>query len=306
MYLKSIIAFIVLTAVNKSFLLAQTEVLLYPTKTANITGCAQSEIWGLSAGGRKFVKKVTVPTLSVFLPKHSKSNRSAVIICPGGGYSQLSIEDGGYEVARQLAKEGIVAFVLKYRTKDSVCNSDFSLMPLQDVQQAIALVHQNANNWNIDSTKIGLMGFSAGGHLAALAAAKYQYSQIKNNKYSLRPAFTILVYPVISFMDALTSKHSSSRKNLLGASISEEQKRWFSPELQVNPQTPPSFIIHAANDSTAMVENSISYYNALLKNHVPVKMLLYQKGGHGFAYYNKEENENWIATAVRWLRLNNF
>lgn len=281
---------------------AQKVMPLYNGEIPNSNHCEDKEI--TAPNGRNVVRRVTKPTLTVFLPEKQNPSRLAVIVCPGGGYSNLSIQDGGYKVAEELAKNGIVSFVLKYRTVDTVCNSNYSIVPLQDLQQAIYQVKSNAKKLNIDTAKVGLLGFSAGGHLAATAATQYQHPQIKAGEFSLRPAFTILVYPVISFSDAITSPNSSTRNNLIGTNPTETQKTWFSPERNVTQNTPPAFLVHSSNDSTAYVENSISYYQALHHYNIPAKMLIYQKGGHGFPLYNKEENEYWLPTAVKWMELN--
>jgi acetyl esterase/lipase len=281
---------------------AQQAFPLYKGEIPNSKNCKDKEI--NEATGRKVVKKVTRPTLTVFLPETQNPLKAAIIICPGGGYSNLSIEDGGYLVAKELAKSGIVSFVLKYRTVDTVCNSNYSIVPLQDVQQAIYQVKSNAKKWDIDTAKVGLLGFSAGGHLAATAATRYQSPQIKDAGFSLRPAFTILAYPVISFSDSLISPKSQTRINLIGKKPGDEQKKWFSPEQNVNKNTPPAFLVHSSDDSTAYVENTIAYYKALHFYKIPVEMMIYQKGGHGFALYNKAEDDYWLPKAVKWLKLN--
>lgn len=222
---------------------------------------------------------------------------TAVIICPGGGYSRLSIVDGGYEAAQAFADSGVVAVVLKYRTTQDSAYTDYKNVPLMDLQQAMQVVMERADKWKIDTTHIGILGFSAGGHLTAMAATTAN---------TRRPAFTILLYPVISFLDSLTSKTSNSRSNLLGKKISNEEKIRYSPELHITASTPPAFIVHAGDDSTSYVGNSIAYYNGLTKNKVPAQLLLYQRGGHGFAMYNKEQDEYWLPAATRWLTLNGF
>ncbi len=209
----------------------------------------------------------------------------------------LSIEDGGYEAAKQLADSGIVAIVLKYRLWCDSVYSDFKTIPLQDLEQAMELVYKYAGQWNIDTSHIGLLGFSAGGHLVAMAAT---------GSVTRRPAFTWLIYPVISFLDSLTSKTSNSRTILLGKKISAEDKIKYSPELHISKTTPPAFIVQAEDDSTSLVGNSLAYYKGLMENKVPAQLLLYQKGGHGFALYNRAQDEFWMPAAIRWLTLNGF
>jgi acetyl esterase/lipase len=277
---------------------------LYPGAIPNAKGCPDQEV--SDTGGRRVVRKVTRPTLSVYLPAKPNPSGVAVIISPGGGYSNLSIQDGGIDVAKELASYGVVAFVLKYRTSDPDCNTNNSIVPLQDLQQAIYTIKSQAAKWHVNANNVGLVGFSAGGHLSALGATQYTTAQIDAKGVSLRPAFTILAYPVISFTDALTSRKTATRRNLIGSKPTAEQIQWFSPELNVNANTPPSFLIQASDDSTSMVENSIAYYNALHKHQVSAKLIVYQKGGHGFTAYNKAEDDHWIPSAVKWLKLNAF
>lgn len=251
-----------------------------------------------SAGnGRFFVSNVTRPTLTVYLPKKINAAGTAVIICPGGGYNRLSIKDGGYEAAKVFAEAGIAAFVLKYRTQRDSAYTDYSKVPFADLKKAIDIVYSNAAKWHIDTANIGIVGFSAGGHLTTMGATTFEIR---------KPAFTILAYPIISFMDSLTSNTSGSRGNLLGKQISSEDKIKFSPELHVSIATPPAFIIHAEDDKTSLVGNSIAYYNALRAKQVSAQLILYKKGGHGFALYNREEDKYWMPDALKWLAVNGF
>jgi acetyl esterase/lipase len=278
---------------------AQQVIPLYAGTAPGSLPVADKEVLTKSTRGnsRSFVSNVTRPTLTIYFPKKVNAAGTAVIICPGGGYSRLSIVDGGYEAAQALADSGIVAMVLKYRTTQDSAYTDYKNVPLMDLQQAMKVVVEHAVKWKIDTTHIGILGFSAGGHLTAMAA------NATNNR---RPAFTILLYPVISFLDSLTSKTSNSRSNLLGKKILTEEKIRYSPELHINASTPPAFIVHAGDDSTSHVGNSIAYYNGLTKNKVPSQLLLYQRGGHGFALYNKEQDEYWMPAAIKWLALNGF
>lgn len=277
---------------------------LYEGPVPNSKNCPDKE--SNDPGGRQVVRNITVPTLSVYLPEKPKPGMAAVIICPGGGYTNLSIQDGGIQAAKEFASFGVVAFVLKYRTSNPECNLNNAYVPLQDLQQAIFTAKNRAKEWGIDSAKVGVTGFSAGGHLATLAATQYRKTLIKNGSVSLKPAFTILAYPVISFTAELTSAKSSTKSNLLGKNPTQEQIKWFSPELNIDQYTPPAFLLHASDDSTALVENSIVYYQALRRFKIPVEMVLYQKGGHGFATYNKAENDHWVFRAINWMKVNGF
>jgi acetyl esterase/lipase/lysophospholipase L1-like esterase len=247
--------------------------------------------------GRPAVFNVTHPALVAFIPKVPGESKPAVIICPGGGYVKLTIEDGGYDVAKALADSGIVAFVLKYRTWQESAFTNYRNLPFNDLQRALDIVYSRAGEWKIDTEKIGLLGFSAGGHLAAMGATA---------KGGRKTAFTILAYPVISFTDSLVSPGLKSRTSLLGKQFTEEDKLKYSPELQVSGATPPAFLVHAQDDSTSWVGNSIAYYKALTAKKISGQLLIYPRGGHGFAMNNKAMGESWFQQAMKWLRINGF
>jgi len=246
--------------------------------------------------------KVSKPELYVYQPANPTG--TAVIICPGGGYGILAIDKEGHDVARKFQEMGVTAFVLKYRLPNDLIMKDKSMGPLQDALQAIYLIRKNAALWNLDVNKIGIMGFSAGGHLASSASVHYADMKIDNQEnISLRPSFSILIYPVITFG---ISTHGGSVKNLLGENPTEERKKYFSSERQVTPQTPPAFLIHANSDKTVPVQNSLRYNEALVKNNVPVEMHIYQAGGHGFGLYNKTTKDDWFERLKNWMQANKF
>jgi len=246
------------------------------------------------------IAKVSNPTLTVFKP--DRPNGKAVIICPGGSYAILAFDKEGTRVAEEFNKWGVTAFVLKYRLPDDSINIDRSLAPLQDAQQAIRLVRANAAQYGIDRNKIGIMGFSAGGHLASTAATHFNFKAdaANNDTTSSRPDFAILIYPVITFDS--TFGHKGSRNNLVGANALKEKFNFYSNELQVTSTTPPTFLIHASDDPTVPVENSIRFYQACIKNKVPAEMHIYPKGGHGFGMYNKTTDDNWMERLRNWLK----
>jgi len=245
------------------------------------------------------IAKVSNPTLTIFKPE--KPNGKSVIICPGGSYAILAFDKEGTRVAEEFNKWGVTAFVLKYRLPDDSINIDRSLAPLQDAQQAIRWVRANAAQYGIDRNKIGIMGFSAGGHLASTAATHFNFraDADNNDTTSARPDFAILIYPVITFDS--TFGHKGSRNNLVGANASKEKFDFYSNELQVTPTTPPTFLIHASDDATVPVENSIRFYQACIKNKVLAEMHIYPKGGHGFGMYNKTTDDNWMERLRNWL-----
>ncbi len=244
-------------------------------------------------------RRSAFPTLEVFRADPQKSTGAAVIICPGGGYSVIVYEGEGISTAKQLASNGINAFVLKYRLPSDSTMVDKSIGPLQDVQQAIKMVRDRAKEWNVDASKIGIMGFSAGGHLAATGATHFKKALIENkSNTSLRPDFQVLVYPVISMRDSLT--HRDSRKKLLGEKPSANSINDFSNELQVTSDSPPAYITFATDDKLVDVDNGISYYEALRHHNVDVEMHLYSKGDHGFIFREK----SWTEPLFHWMRKN--
>ncbi|MET4138891.1 alpha/beta hydrolase [Pedobacter sp. UYP1] len=254
----------------------------------------KGKVFGLS--------KVTDPSLSLYAADPQKANGTAVIICPGGGYAFLATDHEGEEVARRFAALGVTAFVLKYRLPSDTIMVDRSSGPLQDAQQAIYLVRKNAAAWHINPSKIGIMGFSAGGHLAASLAVHYGDLKIKNpGGLSLRPDFAVLIYPVISFT---ASAHTGSVKNLLGPDATQAQKEYFSNELHVNAQTPITFLVHANDDDTVPVENTILFNQAMVKNKVPVETHLYQTGGHGYGMHNTKTSDDWFLRLQEWMLAN--
>lgn len=253
---------------------------------------------------KKLIIKVSSPEMEVFLPAKEKATGAAVIICPGGGYGVLAIGHEGYDVARRFNEIGIAAFVLKYRLPNDTIMVDKSFAPLMDVQQAIYLLRKNADKWSVNPSKIGIMGFSAGGHLAATLTVHYNDVKIENKeKISLRPDFSILIYPVISFGP---HTHSGSVNNLLGKNASQAQKDYFSNEKSVNAQTPPTFLVHANDDNVVPVENSILFNQALVKEKVKAEMHLYQGGGHGFGLNNTTTKDQWFDRLKNWLTANQW
>jgi len=245
--------------------------------------------------------KVTDPTLEMYPAPVQHSSGTAVIICPGGGYGRLAIDHEGSLVAAKLNEWGITAFVLKYRLPSDAIMKQKSIGPLQDGQEAVRIVRRHGGEWNIDPHKIGIMGFSAGGHLAASVSTLYGDSlYTPMDTISARPDFSILVYPVISMDSTIT--HGGSRIMLLGEHPSQELERRFSCELQVTPQTPPAFIVQAVDDPAVPIENSIRYLLALRKNKVPAEMHLYESGGHGFGLGKTNRTESsWPEACKRWL-----
>ena len=281
------------------------EIPLYPNNNipGNLPG--PDEETTSSEGGIVRVNKIRTPTLKVYLPAKEKANGAAVVICPGGGYSIVAIDHEGYKVAEKFNEMGVAAFVLKYRIPNIKNQKDPSIAPLQDAQQAILTVRANAQNWNINPARVGIMGFSAGGHLASTAATHFDRALISNpEKISIRPDFAMLIYPVISADLSIT--HSGSFKNLLGENPSQEQLNLYSNEKQVTDQTPPAFLVHASDDKGVNPNNSIVFYQALLKHNIPAEIHIYQNGGHGFGMHNPTTKEEWIDRCQNWMDANGW
>jgi acetyl esterase/lipase len=243
--------------------MSQKVIPLYPDKIPNsIAGPDEEEE---NKDGWPLYLDVSRPTLKIYLPAAQKANSTAVVICPGGGYATLAYQHEGEALAKEFNKMGVASFVLKYRIPKDKIMLNKTIGPLQDTQQAIKIVRQNAKAWNINPAKVGVAGFSAGAHLASTAGTHYQKAVIDNKeKINLRPGFMILVYPVISFTDSIG--HLGSRENLLGKSPSIEMIELYSNELQVNTKTPPTFLVHAVDDDVVKVANSMRFYEALKKN----------------------------------------
>ncbi len=279
---------------------AGKEIPLYPGAVPNARQAPDPEQTEVRPNGERFISATAVPTLTIFQPK--QPNGKAVIVCPGGGYRGVSIDKEGFKVAQELNKDSITVFVLKYRAPNDVTNIDKSLAPLQDAQQAIRYVRQHAKEYHIDPSQVGIMGFSAGGHLAASAATRYQKPADPNepDTTSLRPDFAILIYPVISFTEALA--HKGSRTNLLGAQPREADILLCSAEKQATKDTPPVFLVHAADDQTVPVGNSLAFYSACIDHGVSAEMHLYPKGGHGFGMFNPTTSDRWIERLKNWLK----
>lgn len=290
-----IFAIILLCSLLFSIANAQEIINLYPSQIPN---SKPSEI---KESGEGMYRNVTIPTLEYFKPQPDKASGTAVIIVPGGGYSVVVYQGEGVTTAKALAEKGIAAFVLKYRLPNDEIMVDKKIGPLQDAQQAIKIVRKNADKWNLDKDKIGIMGFSAGGHLASTVATHFEKSYIENpNNTNLRPDFQILVYPVISMTDSLT--HQGSRDALLGKNPSAEDIQLFSNELQVASNTPPAYLTHAADDTTVDVDNSIQYFENLRHHKVDVEMHIYPKGGHGFIF----RHPGWMEPLFDWMKRNNW
>lgn len=250
-----------------------------------------------------WITQVSQPTLTPYLPAKGTANGTAIVVCPGGGYSGLASAHEGVAVAQEFNKIGVTAFLLKYRLPSDDIMKDKSIGPLQDAQSAILIVREHAAEWGIDPNKIGIIGFSAGGHLVSTAGTHFDKPVIENKGVSVRPDFMMLIYPVITFGE---QAHVGSRENLIGKTPSAAQIDLYSNEKQITANTPPTFLIHAQDDKTVPVQNSLLFYDALLKNNVKAEMHLFQEGGHGFGLNNSKNKGKWFDWATAWLDENGF
>ncbi len=256
--------------------------------------------------GTKIVSysQVSNPTLTVYLPPVGKANGTAVIICPGGGYSHLAFDHEGYKIADWYVKQGVTAIILKYRLPSDRIMKDKTIGPLQDAQEAIRIVRRHAAEWKINPNKVGIMGFSAGGHLASTASTHFNDKvYTPKDTVSARPDFSVLIYPVISMDQFIT--HAGTRKNLLGDKPSNELLNKFSNEIQISKQTPPAFIVHSSDDKAVHVKNSLNYYEFLTRFGVPAELHIYKSGGHGYGLgKNKTSESTWPEALKAWMKDN--
>lgn len=286
---------------------AQDEIIpLWPGKIPNvIKNVSYTEEPKIIDNILQTTSQVTEPTISVFLPKEVQPNGNAVLIMPGGGYRHLSMNKEGKKVAEWLNSLGITAFVLKYRLPNDAIMENKKIAPLQDAKQAMMVIRQYEKKWKIENGKLGIIGFSAGGHLAATLATQYDKNTgINSTETSTRPDFCMLIYPVISMKENIT--HKGSQTSLLGPSPSENDITAFSNEFNVKAETPITFIVHAGDDKAVVAENSIEYYKALKSKNIAAELHIYQKGGHGFGLEVTPGSRQWTNDCIDWLKKNNI
>jgi len=259
-------------------------------------------LWPDGAPGARGDSDADKPTLTIFLPDKDKATGSAVLICPGGGYQHVMMDYEGCEVAQWLNSLGIAGIVLNYRHNGGGYHHP---APLQDAQRAIRTIRHNAKTWAVDENRIGILGFSAGGHLASSAGTHFDKNAYPPrdaiDKLSPRPDFMILIYPVISMTASFS--HAGSRTNLLGETPDEKLTEYMSSEKQVTSKTPPTFLVHGSDDTVVPVENSVLFYLALQKAGVPAEMHIYEQGQHGFGLdRGKGPVLTWPQQCVNWLK----
>ncbi|MEN8202750.1 MAG: alpha/beta hydrolase [Bacteroidota bacterium] len=275
---------------------------LWENDPPNYREMGEVTIWDTSDIVR--IRNVQHPDIAVFLPSKKNASGEAVVICPGGGYHILAYDWEGSDIARWLNSEGIAAFVLKYRLPGAKSNITPHLSPLMDAQRAMRLVRLHAKKWNVDPGKIGIMGFSAGGHLASTLSTHFDTGDPSSTdpveQQSCRPDFSILMYPVITFTEEFM--HRGSREALLGEDPDPELVRHFSSELQVTSDTPPAILIHSEDDEAVPVENSLAYYKALRKSKVTSELHIYPFGGHGYSLaIGQGHLSTWPDRVIEWI-----
>lgn len=242
-----------------------------------------------------------MPKLTVFQPARNLAKGTAVIVCSGGSYGGRANRVEGIPACNKLMEAGITAFLLDYRLPKAEKMERKEIVPLTDAQRAIQYLREHAGQYKIDPSRLGIMGFSAGGHLVSTVGTRFAESELYNPKgTSLRPDFMVLVYPVISFADSLT--HKISRMNLLGPEITAEEIKAYSNELQVTMQTPPSYLSSGMDDKIVDVRNSLYFSAALRQYRIPVELFLYEKGRHGYGVNNTQAQVQWIDDCIQWIK----
>ena len=245
------------------------------------------------------------PALFVFRPEPGKANGSAVVVCPGGGYGHLAMGHEGQQIADWLTASGFTAFILRYRHGPCYLHP----APLEDADRALRVVRARADDWGIDPDRIGLMGFSAGGHLASTLGTHYAKGRVfkvdRLRRVSSRPDFLILIYPVISLI--MPDSHRGSMHNLLGPEPDPALLEYLSNDRHVTRRTPPTFLVHTNEDTVVSAENSTLFYNALREAEVPAELHIYEQGPHGFGLAADDPSlSTWPGLCIEWLRRHGF
>lgn len=278
----------------------QASIPLYESHVPNALAAPPGYLEQTDANG--YITRVTQPALIPFFPGKEKATGTAILIFPGGGYRLLALT-ACEEIAKALNEEGITAFIVKYRLPNDTIMADRSIGPLQDAQAAIRLVRQRAAEWSINPNKIGMMGLSAGGHLVSMEGTQQNRVVINNKEnINLRPDFMALLYPVIIYDPAIPR----TRETLIGKQPSPELLNLYSTDKHVTTATPPTFMVHAADDDVIPVKNTLSFFNALLQANVKAEMHIPQSGGHGFALTDLNSRDNWFRMFKSWLTENGF
>ena len=250
---------------------------------------------------------VQKPNVRVFLPSKEKNTGAAVVICPGGAYRILAIDHEGYQMAEWLNSIGVAGIVCKYRVSDKAGGAYQHPVPLLDARQAVRVTRRHAAEWGIDPHRVGVLGFSAGGHLASTVLTMFDQpldgeDPAAHAKMEHKPDFGVLVYPVISLVESFA--HRGSGDNLLGTNATDEQRRALSSDLHVTGKTPPAFLVSTQDDKAVPPLNAMSFYRAMCQHNVPGELHIWDKGGHGFGILPGRGDvvTEWPARLEKWLR----
>ena len=274
------------------FAVAQETILLWPDGAPDSSGLSGPEVRDRCVGN------ITEPSLTVYHPDSTDAIGAAVLVIPGGGYSVVCLDHEGTALAEWLTGVGFTVGVLKYRLPNGRHE-----VPFQDAQQAIRLMRSRAGAWIVAPDRIGVLGFSAGGHLASTVGTRFteDFSSGEGDHLDLshRPDFMVLVYPVITMMDDYT--HRGSQRELLGENPEEQQLERFSNHVRVTEETPPTFLVHSSDDEVVHPFNSTAFYMALVENGVSSELHLFERGGHGYALSEESPAREWDALAETWL-----
>ena len=258
-------------------------------------------LWTAGAPGALGADSTDQPLMTPYLPPAGTANGTAVVIFPGGGYQHLSMQKEGSDVANWLAGTGVTTFVVRYRLGPKYRHPTM----IGDAQRAIRTVRARAAEWGIDPRRLGVIGFSAGGHLASTTGTHFDTGNASSTdrieRASARPDFLLLIYPVITMRDSLT--HAGSRRNLIGVEAAPELVRLMSNETRVSRETPPTFLVHSTDDKAVPVENSLLFYEALKRSGVPAEMHVFEHGGHGFGLAPRDPVLSaWTTMCEAWMR----
>lgn len=288
--------------VSLIFVFSTLTVMSYP-KIALYQNLSRMEDNGLQGMEKQIddhrIANVYLPELYLFPGDTTQKNRKAIVICPGGGYGLVAFEHEGVNFALWLNKMGIAAVVLKYRMPNGHHN-----IPITDAQNAMLFLRKKSAAWGISPNKIGIMGFSAGGHLAATASTLFKNEKDDDTIISSKPDFSILFYPVISFEDSLV--HHGSRQNLLGKNVTDKTLlHKFSPEKNITQQTPPALLFHSEDDPAVSIKNSEVYVQKLKENHIKAELVRFPTGGHGWGFYTTfPHHQKMLDILTLWLSEN--
>lgn len=294
--MKTTIAILSLIFISLSGMAQDFKLKVWPNGAPDSNGMTQPE----ETFEGKRVRNVSEAELYVYLPKIGINSGAAVVICPGGGYVIEAMDHEGYDMAEWLASKGVAGIVLKYRLPYG-----HDQIPLEDLQRAIRMVREKATEWGINPAKVGVAGSSAGGHLASTGGTHFDLGNPDAtdpiNRLSCRPDFMLLLYPVITFREEFG--HMGSRQNLIGTVNKWSMVEKYSNELQVTPETPPTFLVLADDDGGVPPRNSVEFYLALKKYNIPAEMHIFRNGGHGFGMNKKNlPVDQWPDLFAEWLK----